>query len=524
MTQRDGELQGRSVRAAVGTLLVASVFGIAAQLLFFGKLLGVNAVIAVALFLAIAWSLRERTVSRVDAWMPIAALVFAALLAIRTDHAVVVFDALAALSLAFGSVAALGGARLTALPLALAVRELGAIGAAAAYRAGPLLARARRERLTIDGRYREATGYLGGAVLAVPLLAVFALLFSSADAVFARWTEDLLDPDLIREAPGRLALAGVVAWVAAGTLTLLTHETRAAPATTERRPVRAETATSLLLAIDLLFALFVALQVAYLFGGRDTIDAAGIPYSTYARRGFFELVGAATLVAALLFTVDLIAARTRVAAAGGLALLALTAVVLASAAYRLGLYQAAYGWSELRLYALAAIVFLALALTIIGVAIVARRMTQALQPMAMAALVVAIGVNLAAPSAFIARAELDRATAAEDPQEDTGTRADLFYLVSLGDGAVPEIVGRLPALPERERFCLETLLRWRTQYRDLGRSDPWQSWNVDRERARQAMLGVRDQLYAPLALPRDDHMFRREMRIEMRYREECAGR
>lgn len=296
----------------------------------------------------------------------------------------------------------------------------------------------------------------------------------------------------------------------------------AAPAAAGRRPLRAETATSLLLAIDLLFALFVALQIAYLFGGRDTIEAAGIPYSAYARRGFFELVGAAILVAGLLFTVDLLAVRSRVVLAAGFALLALTGVVLVSAAYRLDLYQIAYGWSELRLYALAAIVFLAIALAIVGVAILARRMDRALQPIVMAALVVALGVNLAAPSAFIARANIDRVTDREEVPESAETQADLVYLVSLGDGAVPEIVGRLPALPDRERFCLETLLRWRIRGRDLGRPEPWQSWNVDREQARQALLGIRDELYRPLVLPRDDHMFRREMRIEMRYRDECS--
>ena len=41
--------------------------------------------------------------------------------------------------------------------------------------------------------------------------------------------------------------------------------------------------------------LFVGLQIAYLFGGLDTLVAAGMTYSDYARRGFFELVAAACL-------------------------------------------------------------------------------------------------------------------------------------------------------------------------------------------------------------------------------------
>ena len=54
-----------------------------------------------------------------------------------------------------------------------------------------------------------------------------------------------------------------------------------------------------------LFAIFVTLQLAYLFGGRDTLDAAAITFSSYARRGFFELIGAVALVGLLLFGLEL---------------------------------------------------------------------------------------------------------------------------------------------------------------------------------------------------------------------------
>jgi hypothetical protein len=50
-----------------------------------------------------------------------------------------------------------------------------------------------------------------------------------------------------------------------------------------------------LVVIDAVVGLFVGLQIAYLFGGQSTIVAAGMTYSDYARRGFFELVAAACL-------------------------------------------------------------------------------------------------------------------------------------------------------------------------------------------------------------------------------------
>src|SRR4030095_12680317 len=67
-----------------------------------------------------------------------------------------------------------------------------------------------------------------------------------------------------------------------------------------------------LVAVDAIVGLFVGLQLAYLFGGLDTLAAAGMTYASYARRGYFELVGAACLAGGILVGIDLnIARRTR---------------------------------------------------------------------------------------------------------------------------------------------------------------------------------------------------------------------
>ena len=67
----------------------------------------------------------------------------------------------------------------------------------------------------------------------------------------------------------------------------------------------------------------------------------------------------------VLATVHAVAARrTTILVAAGVALAGLTAVVLASALLRLRIYQDAYGWTELRFYVLAAIVWLAIGIGI----------------------------------------------------------------------------------------------------------------------------------------------------------------
>src|SRR5207237_7574550 len=49
--------------------------------------------------------------------------------------------------------------------------------------------------------------------------------------------------------------------------------------------------------VDLLFLVFVVIQVRYLFGGAELIaTASGLTYAEYARRGCFELVPASAIV------------------------------------------------------------------------------------------------------------------------------------------------------------------------------------------------------------------------------------
>jgi len=473
----------------------------AAQVLFYGHLLGVNAPIGGALFLVLAWRLRQRSIDPRDAWIPLAAFAFAALLAVRTEPAVVVFDAIAAVGLCLASATALG-APITRIPVAVLIgRALGA-GLASATGAWRLI-RLERSRPEHLGRLDRLGPYAVGIALAAPLLGVFAILFSSADEVFAHAMREAFGPDALREIPGRLTLAAIVAWTTAGALTLLWREVPSAGELP--RPLRRETATVLLVAVDLVFALFVAIQITYLFGGSDTVRAAGITYSAYARRGFFELVAAAVIVAVLLFGTDLLVEHGRRLHLGpAIVLVALTGVILVSAFYRMDLYQRAYGWSELRFHAIAAIAFLALTLVLLAWALLAGRMAHAVQPIAVAAVLVAVSVNLIGPSAFVARANVSRVLDPSSVPDNAERPLDVLYLYRLGDAAVPILVDALPSLPERERRCLDALLRWQLSVRrDLGDGQDWRSWSYDRARAADALRSLAAGI--PVS-GRDDHI------------------
>lgn len=517
MTAKGRTADDAGVRSPLPAIGLAALFGIAAQVLFFRHGPGLNVLVAVVLFLGLCLAVRPRAhrIDRRDLWIPVSAVLFAAFCAIRPETLLLVADVLLALGLSVASVVVLAGVRVMDLPLApLLAESLRATGSLLVRGAGVVAAAWPPLAALIGSRGARAGGYAAGLLLALPFLAIFTSLFGAADAVFARSVSDLSDVrrllDALGDAPGRVIAGGVATWVAAGAFARLhAAPRRAATGGPARGWLAPDPAIVALAAIDLLFAAFVALQAAYLFGGRDTIEVVGLTHSAYARRGFFELIAVAALVGLVVFGAELSArARSRAYLAALLGLVGLTGVILVSAAYRLDLYQSAYGWTDQRLYAVAMIVFLGAALAILALSVLRARARWALQPIALAALTVAAGVNAIGPADYVVRANVARVLDPSGLPDDAERRLDVRYLVCLGDGALPPLLELLPSLPEPDRQALGTQLRIQYEWRTLP-AQPWQSWNLGRERARIALESARGHLLtyefyeAPLRNPRD---------------------
>jgi len=479
-------------RRALDVVIAAAALGVLVQYLFVRERAGVNVLVATAAFVAIGWSLQRdgRRMLRWQAASASLAILFAGLCAIRSEAAVVFFDAAAALAFAGAYALAASGASLAA-PLLVLVREaLSAAEAALARFPAVWIAAVPAARASLV-RASPVTGYATGGLVAVPFLVVFIALFASADAVFERAVRDLLDlewlRDLLRDLPFRVVTLLLVMWAATGAFVFMGAERHAADEPRVAAVLPRDTALAALVLIDALFVAFVVLQIAYLFGGRDTLATAGVTYSAYGRRGFFELVAVSAIVGALLFGGDLLLrARGRAYVAAALALLALTGAVLVSATYRMALYQQAYGWSELRLYTFAAIALIGCGLAILGWAIVTRRMDRVIVPLVVAAAVAAIAVNVIGPADQVARRNIERVLDPSALPDDASRGLDVAYLASLGDGAVPALYELAPRLPSAERSAVIEALRV-ASLRPRA-TEGWQSWNVDRQRARA--LGV----------------------------------
>ena len=345
-----------------------------------------------------------------------------------------------------------------------------------------------------------------GIALAFPFLLAFAFLFASADAVFSSAVGNVFDfrKWSIGELIGRMLLAATFTWVAGGLFLLAGRgaETTMSPILPRLRGLLSSTAgATTLIAVDALFLFFVGLQIAYLFGGIDTLNATGLSYSTYARRGFFELIVVAVLAGGLLFAVELVVSRrTRFYVGAALTLAVATLVIVVSAAYRMQLYQLAYGWTEQRFYALAGIAWLGAGGACAAV-LVGRDATRWLpHAAALVGLAVAIAVNIIGPSAYVARQNLERVTNPTALPADASRGLDAQYLATLGDGALPTLVEFLPRLTGSDRETLgSTLGMFALHGRDLS-PGAFPSFSVDRERARQALLALAEELrsYPPI--------------------------
>ena len=487
----------RSIRRAGAIALAAACIGLLFQLLFFDTGLGLNYPLAVAALLAAAWFVPERPARRIhalDAWLPAAAVILAAFVALRGDPTLVSLDVLGSLALAALSIASFGGLAVVRRPFGAIVMLGLRVAVAAVSYAGFVIATLRSRMPLHRARtgLGRMSGVLRGMLLAIPLLILFLALFASADAVFGQLVGDLPDLRLdLNGLLGRTVIALMAAWIAAGALSYVAVGGETDPGSAPisvRRWLGTTEALTVVVLLDALFAVFVSVQATYLFGGRDTLQASGLTYADYARRGFFELLAVAMTVGCLVLAMEaFIRGRSRGYVAATVVLIVLTLVVLASAFLRLRLYQDAYGWTELRFYVLAAIIWLAIGAAA-AMAAILLQLTRWL-PHVLVILSIAFGLafNVIGPARFIAEQNIARLADGSLPA-DAYEGLDLFYLSTLGDDAMLVIAERYGTLPASARDDARTVLGYRATEIALDpAADDWQAWSLSRDRLRSIL-------------------------------------
>jgi hypothetical protein len=465
-------------RLGLGLLGAALVLGVLGDELLRATPLGINlflwvAALVVTLALLARWRRTSLTGGR--RWMLPALIVFAALPAWRDSPWLVALDLLA-----IAAALALGALR-TARPvhragLADYVVGLGNASAAVTGRAATLMQRDIEWReLPIGPQARQAVAIGRGFLLAAPLLLLFGALFVAADQVFQEVVTDAVPNG--EQILSHTLLIVVFGWIAAGLLReyLVRREPREAEVNRFFTLGGTEVAVVLGL-LNLLFLVFVIVQVRYLFGGRSVVDEqTSLTYAEYARHGFFELVTVAALVLPLLLLADWLLRRERrrdelVFRILAGALLLLLGVVMVSALQRMRLYQREYGLTELRLYTTAFMVWLAVVFGWAAVTVLRSRRDLFAVGALVSGFAAIFALNALNPDALIARTNLER------------PNLDVPYLTRLSDDATPALVDALPSLDPELRAQLESELASR---RDADRD--WRTWNWSRSRAQAAL-------------------------------------
>ena len=337
-------------------------------------------------------------------------------------------------------------------------------------------------RSTLGGNRFARVGR--GLALAVPPVVIFGALFAAADPIFKGFYSQLFDfnPATLVE---HAVIIGVVFWVVAGFLRAMIIPGVYPPVVTPSISGGRLGFTEMMVvlgAVSLTFLLFVAIQLRTLFGGDAfVLGETGLTYAEYARQGFFHMAWAVALVLPLLLFMEWVGRRDnareqRSFRALTTLLLGLLGLVLLSAFHRMRVYQESYGLTELRVYTVAFMAWLAPVLAWLGLTVLAGRRERFIPGVLSFALIAVLVLHLVNPDDLIMRTNLERAS--------RGQSFDVRHAVSLSDDAMPLLTEALPSMPRADQcVVLDRVLRER------GKGD-WRSWNRSRSRMDQLVEGM----------------------------------
>jgi len=468
---------------SIPIFLIALLVGYCANLLFYGKALGISILLFVFLLVGTLFFVGRLSgvpAARKNLWLLIPLLFFAVMVAVRDNAFLSALNVLAVAALvsylflyyAAGKVGEMGLMPAIFLPAYATGKSLLA--------AVPCIAEAAGGSRLIWRNQGNLISIARGGLLAVPILIVFTILLASADLVFGNQINDLFR---ISRLSGifSLFLQGSfifgISWVVTGGLAVAFNRKDNAAILHQRfsrlrrfRFLGFTESTTVLILVNLLFLSFVIVQFRYLFGGDSNINLSSYTYAEYARRGFFELLAVAILSLGLILGLESMTWRESKAQFKLYNLLSsflivLVVVMLFSAFQRMRLYEATFGYTELRLFVNVFIVWLGLFLFwfLFGLW---RRPERA----ELGILIVAMGflgtLNFLNPDAYIVRQNAARYRAGGD--------LDAGYLETLSADAVPALVEALSTAdsPEGNTMPLPCPLRYENGIQGTCDSEP----------------------------------------------------
>ncbi len=234
--------------------------------------------------------------------------------------------------------------------------------------------------------------------------------------------------------------------------------------------------------INLLFLAFVIVQVPYLFGGMDLVQATpDFKLAEYARRGFGELVAVSALVLPILLLTHWLLRKDkpmnekiyRVLAGIQIGLLL---VIMISATQRLLLLtgNVGYGLTTVRFYPMAFMVFLALVFAWFALTVLRGARHQFAWGTLWLAFFVLGSLHVMNPDDFIVRTNVKLM--------QQGRTFDAFYNSNLSDDAIPATVESMSVMTFDQKCTVNKYLARRLH--KARQENDFRSWNYSRWIAR----------------------------------------
>ena len=338
---------------------------------------------------------------------------------------------------------------------------------------------------------RSGKGNVGHVLLAlliaVPVVGVVVALLASADQVFGSLLVDIRLPEGDWGLSVYRAVRAVItALFAASALYFILEDTPRESPVKEEKERHALPFLVVTVLLDIVYIIFCAIQIRFLFGGAEAAAMAG-GWAQYARSGFFQLVAVAAInlgLCTLGTDEKRFAGKSGAVLRGAFGLLlALTAVILASAFRRMQLYILVYGMSVLRLMTL-----WAMAVVAVGILAAAWRLCRPgfgfFRVVGGFALGLWCLMNLAGPGRMIADYNVSHYLSGRLEE------MDIYYLCSYLDVDALPALRRLAADESVDADVREDAARHIRHLEsdwELEEAIPWSRWNLSVAQVRRTV-------------------------------------
>ncbi len=432
-------------------------------------------------------------------------LTFAAMTFIRQEpfttfiNVVVIFCSLALLALTYAS------GIWTRYSVADTVTGLARLTSSMLAGGSTLLAESRKSEVLAAGdqpapvkRSFSVWAVIRGLLLAFPIVFFMALLLVSADPVFSKELQKILDIERFMEYAVRLAMVCIIAYLLSGIYLYAVEKSGRKDLIGLEKPwfpafLGFTESAIVLMGVNLLFAFFVSVQFKYFFGGQANIMVDGYTYAEYARKGFGELVWVAIFSLILFLSLSAVTRRETANKQHWfsglcLTLVGLVSVILVSSFMRLSLLESAYGFSRLRTYSHVFMVWLGILLA----AVLVLEIVNYRRGFAVASFMVLIGfgltLNILNVDGFIVKANVDRAKAGEE--------LDYLYFQELSTDSVPLAIREYREVkdPEIKSLLGVSLVCRNAELEERLSKWEWQSYHFSYNTAITALREVAPEL------------------------------